>query len=80
MPIMAGLYLLGVGRRGRTPPPYVPIVTVPFEAIGGARQWVIVAGDPTPEVSDGGMAGGFLQAIGGDTTTPQWEAVVVDVE
>lgn len=79
--IMAGVYLLGIADAvGKPEPPYAPIVTVPFAAIGGVRQWVIVAGDPTPEPSDGGLAGGFLQAIVVETTTPQWAVTIVDVD
>ncbi|MBC8073243.1 MAG: DUF4397 domain-containing protein [Deltaproteobacteria bacterium] len=79
--IMAGVYLLGIADAvGKPEPPYAPIVTVPFQAVGGARQWVIVAGDPSPEPSDGGLPGGFLQAIVVDTTTPQWGVTIVDVD
>lgn len=66
--------------NGEPRPPYAPIVTVPYTATAGARQWVIVAGDPTPEASDGCFAGGLLQALVVDTTSPQWGVAIVDVE
>jgi hypothetical protein len=79
--VPAGDYVLGVADAvGNPSPPYAPIVTVPYTAVGGARQWAIVAGDPSPEESDGGFERGFLQVLAVDTTTPQWGVAIVDVE
>lgn len=78
--VPAGEYVLGIADAvGKPAPPYAPIVTVPYTAVGEARQWAIVAGDPTPEESDGGLQGGFLQVLAVDTTTPQWGIAIVDV-
>lgn len=78
--VPAGAYVLGIADAvGKPEPPYAPIVTVPYEAVGAARQWAIVAGDPSPEANDGGFDGGFLQVLAVDTTTPQWGVAIVDV-
>ncbi len=81
VPLAPGDFLLGIADADASiTPPYNPIVTIPYPAVGGARQWVIVAGDPLPEEADGGVDGGFLQALVVDTTTPQWSVAIVDVE
>ena len=78
--IPAGSYVVGIADAvGKPSPPYAPIVTVDYEAIGGARQWIIAAGDPSPEETDGGALG-FLQLIVVDTTTPLWGVAIVDVD
>jgi hypothetical protein len=78
--VPTGEYVLGIADAvGKPLPLYTPIVTVPYTAVGEARQWAIVAGDPTPEVSDGGFGGGFLQVLAVDTTTPRWDVAIVDV-
>jgi len=74
--LMEGFYLLGIADAVDKPaPPYAPIVTLPFEAVGGARQWAIIAGDPSPEEGDG-----FLQAMVVDTSTPRWSVTLADVQ
>lgn len=70
-----GDYLLGIADAAEEPSfPAPPLVTLPYQAVGGARQWAIVSGDPTPESDDG-----FLQVMVVDTTTPRWGVVVADV-
>lgn len=70
-----GDYVLGIADAADDPSfPAPPLVTLPYQAVGGARQWAIVSGDPTPEVDDG-----FLQVMVVDTTTPRWGVVVADV-
>lgn len=74
--VPAGDYVLGVAdAEGNPAPPYAPIVTVPYTALVGARQWAIVAGDPSPDGRDDGS----LQVLAVDTTTPQWGVAIVDV-
>ncbi len=71
-----GDYLLGIADANAEPSfPAPPIVTLPYTAVGGARQWAIVAGDPTPEEGDA-----FLQVMVVDTTTRDWGVVLADVE
>ena len=73
--VPAGEYVLGIADAAEDPSfPAPPLVTLPYQAVGGARQWAIVSGDPTPEADDG-----FLQVMVVDTTTPQWGVVVADV-
>lgn len=70
-----GDYVLGIADAADDPSfPAPPLVTLPYQAVGGARQWAIVAGDPTPEADDG-----FLQVMVVDAATPQWGVVVADV-
>ena len=74
--VPAGDYVLGIADVLDDPSfPAPPLVTVPYTAAAGARQWAIVAGDPTPEDGDG-----FLQVMVVDTTVPGWGVVVADVD
>jgi hypothetical protein len=73
--VPAGSYVLGIADAvGKPEPPYTPIVTLAYDAIVGARQWAIVAGDPTPDDADP------LQALVVDTTTAGWGVGVVDLQ
>ncbi len=76
VPVPAGSYVLGIVDAETTPSfPAFPLVTLPFQAVGGARLWAVVAGDPTPEEGDG-----FLQVMVIDSTTRQWTVSLADVE
>ena len=70
-----GEYVLGIADAADEAQfPVPPLVTLPYEAVGGARQWAIVSGDPTPEPGDG-----FLQVMVVDAAAPRWGVVVADV-
>jgi hypothetical protein len=75
VPLMPSQYILGVANAGMgAMPPLTPLYTVQFDALPGARQWVIAAGDATPDSKEEGG----LQALVVDTTPPQWSTAVVD--
>ncbi len=74
--LMGGTYTLGIADAdGKPAPPLTPIATAPYSVADGAREWVVVAGDPTPD----GAGEEPLQAIVVDTTTPQWDVELVDI-
>jgi hypothetical protein len=75
--VPAGSYVLGIADASEEGSfPVRPLVTVPYTAVGGSRQWAIVSGDPSPDDEDDG----FLQVMVVDTTTPQWGMTVADVD
>ncbi|MGH1342452.1 MAG: DUF4397 domain-containing protein [Nannocystales bacterium] len=66
--LMPAQYEFGIADAfGKPAPPYVPLATASLTIGAGARQWVIVAGDPLPEAGDGGPL-----ALVVDTTAAQW--------
>jgi hypothetical protein len=74
--IPAGQLELGIADAvGEPPLPYTPIVTFDVAAVGGARQWGIIAGDPTPDDADDG----FLQLVTVDTTVPGWAVAFTEI-
>jgi len=74
--IPAGQLKLGIADAvGEPPLPYTPIVTFDVAAVGGARQWGIIAGDPTPDDADDG----FLQLVTVDTTVPGWAVAFTEI-
>lgn len=72
-----GNVVLGIADAvGEPLPPYAPIVTFDIDAVGGSRQWGIVAGDPAPDDEDDG----FLQLMLVDTSVPGWTVSLVDID
>ncbi len=75
--VAAGDYVLGIADAAEEEAfPVLPLVTLPFTAVGGARLWAIVAGDPSPDDEEDG----FLQVMVVDSTSPRWSVTVADVE
>ena len=72
-----GAITLGIAdAEGTPPPPYSPIVTFGYTAVGGERQWGIVAGDPSPDDANDR----FLQVLVVDSAPDPWTVALVDVE
>jgi len=71
-----GSYVLGAAdANGEFAPPLSPIVTFDVNASPGARAWGIVTGDPVIDDDDDE----FLQLMVVNTSVPDWEVALVDV-
>ncbi len=75
-PLAEGDYLLGVADAiGEPPPPLSPLVTFDFTSTPGAREWGIVAGDPSPDED----VDKIIQLLLIDTATPGWDVEIVNI-
>lgn len=76
--VSPGPLTLGIADAAdeQIPPPYAPIVTFEYAALGGERQWGIVAGDPSPDDEDDQG----LEVLVVDSAPKDWTVAVVAVE